>query len=80
MRQRHADETYWAMTDACRDEQARLLIRTAQLRARSDQRDAPGSKLSPAEHSALRDELHEHARSLEAFRRRCLSAGLALPV
>ena len=80
MRQRQANEMYWALTDACRDEQARLLIRTAQLRARPAQRDAVGSKWSPEEHAALRDDLRQHALDLADFTRRCLEAGLHLPV
>ena len=63
------------MTDECREEQLRLVIRTAQLRARAEWLESFARAYSPDHHKTLRDELRQHELDLADFRRRCLKKG-----
>jgi hypothetical protein len=60
------------MTEDCTDEEARLLRRTAELKARTESLDISVRPFSQAEHDALREDLRQHKLDLADFRRRCL--------
>jgi hypothetical protein len=62
------------MTEDCTDEEARLLQRTAELKARTEALDLSVRPFLKAEHDALREDLHQHRLALADFRRRCLDA------
>ena len=62
------------MTHECLAEKARLLLRTAALRKRTEELGLRERPFSQEEHDELKVLLAGHKADLEAFRARCLAA------
>ena len=61
------------MDETCEQEGARLLKRTAHLKARTRALNLQEHSFSQAEHDGLREELRQHQLDLADYRRRCLN-------
>jgi hypothetical protein len=59
-------------TNACAEEQARLIRRTDELEAQTRALAPSERPFSQAEHDVLKEHLRQHILDLADFRRRCL--------